>query len=269
MEGVNFSSEAEKGKIAEAKKIIDVARGKGVVLRLIGGLAVRNHCVITYFCEREYLDMDFVGLASQDNEITRLFERFGYKENKNISLASSGWQKQFYKRALEDHVDVFLDFLRMEHDINLKNRLSVEDYTIPVSDLLLSKLQIYELNEKDIRDIITIVKDLPLDKEDKKGVINVKYIAELCSRDWGLHKDVTMNIDRCSDLVHYYNLTSKEVEKVRNKLSRIKQAIEAAPKTLQWKLRAKIGEKKAWRRTVEDQKITSVSIEEELKKRKP
>lgn len=253
IERVSHISDYEETKMAEAKRIIDVAREKGVILKLIGGLAVRNHCVITYFCEREYLDIDFVGLANQSNKITYLFEELGYMENKNVWLATAGNQKQFHKENPEDHVDVFLDVLKMDHVIDFKGRLNIEDYTISVSDLLLSKLQIFQINEKDVRDILTIVKDLPLGKEDKKGVINVKYVAEVCSKDWGLYHDVVMNINKCIKLIHYYNLTPEEVEKIKSKISEIKEAIEKAPKTLRWKLRAKIGERKAWRRTVEGQ----------------
>lgn len=241
--------------MAEAKRIIDFARKRSIILRLIGGLAVRNHCVITFFCEREYLDIDFVGLSKQSEAISRLFKDLDYKENRNIWLTTAGNQKQFYKKTLEDHVDVFLDFLKMEHDIDLRERLSIEDYTISISDLLLSKIQIFELNDKDVRDILTIVKDLPLGEEDEKGVINVKYIAEICAGDWGLYHDVIMNIDKCVKLMPNYNLTLEETEKIKTKLDKIKGTIEKMPKTPKWKLRAKIGERRPWRRKVEEQRI--------------
>ena len=51
-----------KFKMVGVKNIIDLARDMKIILRLIGGLAVRNHCAIIYFCEKEYLDVDFVGL---------------------------------------------------------------------------------------------------------------------------------------------------------------------------------------------------------------
>ena len=259
--------DGEKERIAEAERIIDAAEEKGVVLRLIGGLAVRNHCVITYFCEREYLDIDFVGLTKQSREITLLLDGLGYEENRNVRLVSGGLQLQFYRENLEDHIDVFLGTLRMEHDLSLKNRLNIEDYTISVSDLLLSKLQIYEINEKDARDTLAIVKDLPLGGEDEKGVINVKYIAEICAKDWGWYKDVTTNINRYLGLMQHYNLRPEEIEIIKSKLGRIREEIEKAPKTLEWKLRARIGERKAWRRTVEDQGLSESDIDEELRKK--
>lgn len=253
---VNYSPDDEEViKVAEAKRIIDSARERGVILKLIGGLAVRIHCVITFFCEREYLDIDFVGLSKHSEAISRLFEDLGYKENRNVWLTTGGNQKQFYRESLEDHVDVFLDFLRMEHDIDLRERLNIEDYTISISDLLLSKIQIFELNEKDVRDILTLVKDVPLGETDDKGVINVKYIAEICARNWGLYHDVIVNIDKCVKLMSNYNLTLEEKEKIKAKLDKIKETIEKTPKTTKWKLRAKIGEHMPWRRKVEEQRL--------------
>jgi hypothetical protein len=255
-------------RIAEAIRIIDIARKKGAILRLIGGLAVRNHCEIIDFCERDYGDIDLVGLKKHFKKINETFKELGYKENRNVAIATSGQQMQFYKEDLEDHVDVFLDTFRMEHDVVLKDRLTLEDYTISISDILITKLQIYTMNEKDLRDILTIIKDVSLGEEDKSGIINVKYIAKLCSSDWGLYIDILSNIDKCLNLIHHYNLSPEEVEQIQNKLKKIKEIIEKEPKTRRWKLRAKIGKKKAWYRVVEEEGAIPISLEEEIEKRK-
>lgn len=255
-------------KIAEAIRIIDIARKKGAILRLIGGLAVRNHCEIIDFCERDYGDIDLVGLKKHFKKINETFKEAGYKENRHVAIATSGQQMQFYKQDLEDHVDVFLDVFRMEHDVVLKERLTLEDYTISISDILITKLQIYTMNEKDLRDILTIVKDVPLDEEDKSGIINTKYIAQLCAKDWGLYTDILSNIDKCLNLLHHYNLLPEEVEQIQTKLTKLTEVIENEPKTRRWKLRAKIGKKKAWYRVVEEEGAIPISLEEELEKRK-
>jgi len=255
-------------RITEATRIIDVARKKGAILRLIGGLAVRNHCEIIDFCERDYGDIDLVGLKKHFKKINETFKELGYKENRNVAIATSGQQMQFYKEDLEDHVDVFLDTFRMEHDVVLKDRLTIEDYTISISDILITKLQIYTMNEKDLRDILTIVKDIPLGEEDKSGMINKRYISKLCSRDWGLYTDIISNIDKCLNLMHHYNLSLEEVEQIQNKLKKIKEMIEKESKTRRWKLRAKIGKKKAWYRVVEEEGARPVSLEEEIEKKR-
>jgi len=109
---------------------------------------------------------------------------------------------------------------------------------------------------------------LPLGEEDKPGVVNVKYIAELCSKDRGLYKDVVTNIDKCLNWMNHYNLTLEEAERIRERLNQIKQTVQKTPKTLKWKLRAKIGERKAWSRTIEGQRIATSDIEKEIEKRR-
>ncbi|MHA1238756.1 MAG: hypothetical protein ACTSSJ_05925 [Candidatus Odinarchaeia archaeon] len=247
-----IKSSREK-KIKEATKIIDAARQRGLTLRLIGGLAVREHCQIVSFCERDYSDIDTVALGKEVKKITELFKDMGYKENVNVRVESGGRRLQFYKDTPDNHIDIFIDTFEMEHDIELKNRLKIEKYTISLSDVLLTKLQIHKLNKKDVKDIITVIKDNKIGEEDKPGVVNVKYIAKLCAKNWGLYKDVTINIDKVASLINQCKLSEEEMQETLKKLKMIKDAIENEPKTLKWKLRAKIGEKKSWRDSVEDE----------------
>lgn len=246
-------------RILEAQRIIDAARTKQVLLRLIGGLAIRRHCEIIDFCERDYADIDLVGLRNQTAKILAMMEELGYEEDKQTALTTSGQRMLFSKRESSEHVDVFLDIFRMEHEIDLRQRLTIEKYTISISDLLLSKLQIFQLNEKDVRDILTIVKDLPLGVEDKPGVINMQYIAKLCSKDWGLHQDVLTNIEKALRLMKNYTLSPTDTQRIEQRLDTIKTTIEQAPKSLKWKLRSRIGKRKGWRSQVEDQSISPAS----------
>ncbi|MFX0097324.1 MAG: hypothetical protein ACFE7E_06145 [Candidatus Hodarchaeota archaeon] len=263
------SRAAREDKITEAIRLIDSAREKGVILRLIGGLAARNHCKIINFCERDYSDIDMVGLGKQAKKIVKLFKENGYEEEKDVMIATAGRRMQFYKGSPDNHVDIFMDTFEMEHDVELKKRLTIEDYTITLGDLLITKLQIYKINEKDVRDILSAIKDNPLGEEDKPGIINIKYIAELCAKNWGLYHDVMENIDKCLGLMQYYDLTPDEVKRITDRMNKLKEVIETEPKSLKWKLRAKIGEKKGWRKTVEDEtrdlKERSV-IEADIKK---
>ena len=99
----------------------------------------------------------------------------------------------------DDHVDVFLDTFRMDHDIALARRLEIEPYTVSLSDLLLTKLQIFRLNDKDLRDIVTLLADAEVGEQDGPGVIDGRYIGELCADDWGLFYDVTRNLQRVDE----------------------------------------------------------------------
>jgi hypothetical protein len=240
-------------RILEAQRIIDAGQANNVLLRLIGGLAIRRHCEIIGFCERDYSDIDMVGLRKQSAQIIKVMEELGYQEDSQVALSTAGQRMLFLKPGSTDHVDVFLDTFEMEHSIDLKHRLTIEKYTISISDLLLSKLQIHQLNEKDVRDILTIVKDIPQGTMDEPGIINVTYLAELCAKDWGLYQDVNTNIEQVLQLVHNYSLSPTETQRIRQGLQHIQTTLEQAPKSLKWQFRNRIGKRKAWRREVEDQ----------------
>jgi hypothetical protein len=237
--------------VVESKRIIDEARARGVVLRLAGGLAVRQHCREFEFCERDYGDIDFVGLSQQSPAIIEIIEGFGYHENVHYTLTTGGMRLLFEKPGSTDHVDVFLDRLRMEHDIDLRGRLEIEENTISVSDILVTKFIITKMNEKDYRDIITIVKDLALGEEDAPETINIKYIGALCAENWGLYHDVITTLDACADFMRQYHLGEATAHDVLKKLMLIRTAIVAYPKSVRWRLRSHIGTRLAWRREVE------------------
>ncbi|MEM2109421.1 MAG: hypothetical protein QW327_02930, partial [Candidatus Odinarchaeota archaeon] len=151
-----------------------------------------------------------------------------------------------------EHIDVFMDKFDMDHDvIDLKERLNIEKYTISLSDLLLTKIQIHKINEKDVRDILTILKDIPYGYKDQPGVVNFKYITQKCSDDWGLYYDVMVNIDKCLNLMGNYTLTPQEAERIRNSLLTLKKFIKDEPKTKKWVKRSKIGVRKQWWNIIE------------------
>ena len=239
--------------VIESMRIIDKARARGVVLRLAGGLAVRQHCKQFEFCERDHGDIDCVGLSQQSSTIIETIQELGYQENTHVRFTTGGTRLVFEKPGSNDHVDVFLDVLRMEHDIDLRDRLDIEKNTISVSDILVTKLIIAKMNEKDYRDIITIVKDLPLGEEDAPETINLKYIGALCGENWGLYQDALTTLDACADFMKQYHLKEDIAQEVLKRLMLIREAIVSHPKSVKWRLRSHIGKRIAWRKEVEMQ----------------
>jgi len=137
--------------------------------------------------------------------------------------------------------------------VDLRERLAIEPYTVSAGDLLLTKLQVFRAEERDIQDILTLLKDDELAGEDAPGTVNVTYLAELCARDWGLYHDVTQNLQRCAESLATYGLERGDEDHVRAALERLTQAIEEAPKTRSWRWRAKVGTRRRWHELVEEQ----------------
>ena len=257
---------ARADMIAEARDIIDLARERGVVLRLYGGLAVRAYCGVIEFCARDYSDLDMIGLKAQRVEVRELFAHLGFTEDYRVAQATMDAQLQFVRPCvhtngdaqahLDDHVDVSLDTFKMDHQIDLKDRLGLDDYTISATDQLLTKLQVFRQEDKDVRDALTLFKDVELGEDEGPGRIGMASIARRCAADWGLHHDVQANLARCLEQVPRYALTAAEAARIGDGIARLQSALETEPKPLRWRARARIGERLPWHDPVEDQDAT-------------
>lgn len=247
-----MASSAAPVDLDEAKRIIRAAQDRDVVLRVFGGLAIQMHCKDIQFCTRKHVDLDVVGLSRQSAQIVSIFEGMGYVQNQTIALSVGGERMLFEKPESKDHIDVLLDRLTFEHTIDLRGRLEIEEFTISVSDLLLSKLSIARLNEKDFRDIITLLKERPFASQDLRGTVNIGYIVGLCSKRWGLCHDVLRALDACTAMLGTYELDPVSREHALQNLNALKTSISAAKKTIHWKLRGTIGEHMPWRRAVDE-----------------
>ncbi len=267
--------------MAEAMDTIDAARAKGVQLRLTGGLAVRRYCTDLEFMDREYSDIDFVGRSDQKKDIHEVFETLDYTENRYVTQSTDSGQLQYiknealegmkaeakavaagergsYEPPLVDHIDIFLDIMRMDHDIDVSERLEIDDYAISPADAFIAKMQIGKINQKDVHDVIALVKDVPLRDVDDDASLDLLHIAEVCSHDWGLYQDITTNLDIALAMVDDYGLTEAQQDRVYARLAAIKESVESASKTLRWRLRATVGERVAWRREIEDTEGTQI-----------
>ena len=238
----------------EATRLLDAARNAGVTLRLIGALAFQRRCPrfahLQESLGRTYTDIDFAGYGRQVPQIRKLLFGLGYGEDAGIYVESEGSRLVFNHPGTGLHVDVFLDKLEFSHTITWDQRLEVDDETVPLAEMLLGKMQIVQINEKDIIDTIMLLLEHPLGGSDG-DTINVQHVAGLTARDWGLWRTLTMNMEKVSDMAgRYGQLSSEEQEVVRRQVEEALARIEAEPKTRRWKLRARIGDRMKWYRDV-------------------
>jgi hypothetical protein len=156
---------------------------------------------------------------------------------------------QFIHRVTQKSVDVLLDKFRMDHTIDFRPRLGLDNLTIPITDLLLTKLQIVKLNEKDVKDIVAILEDHELGYFNDHETLNLAYLAQLCSRDWGLHKTVTDNIRKMDNVTAMLGI--EETGNLKEKLDTILYTLTTTKKGLKWRIRNLIGERVKWYEDIE------------------
>ncbi len=233
--------------VEEARRIAEEADRGDLTLRLLGGVAIRLRARdgLRPAFEREYADLDWITPRGASREAQRFFESLGYSPQVRFNAIHGRERLLFFDEQHDRQVDVLIGVFRMCHEIRFGERLTLEPVTVPLAELLLTKLQIVELNEKDVRDAFALLHDHPVENEDGDA-INGAHVARLCAADWGLWRTFTANLAACRDHAGRYDLSSAEIEEVLAGIDALTERIESEPKTRGWRLRAKIGERKRW-----------------------
>lgn len=234
------------GVVDEGKRLLTLAERAGSTLALLGGVAVRVRAPeVPPPLDREYKDLDFAVPKGKGGDAERLLKESGYEPETMFNAMNGKERMLFHDTVHGRQVDVFVGSFRMCHEIPFGDRLQAGQPTVPLAELLLTKLQIIELNEKDVRDTVLLFHGHEIADHDDHGV-NGQRIAELCGADWGLWRTITQNLERCREHVDDYELPASDRTRIGGRLDTLVQRIEDAPKTRGWKLRARIGERKRW-----------------------
>ncbi|MCI0555689.1 MAG: hypothetical protein L0287_32485 [Anaerolineae bacterium] len=238
----------------EMNRLIEAARERQILLRAIGGLAVRVQSGdFQKFFKREYRDLDFITEAKERRKMEPFFQEMGYESNRQFNLLNGSKRQIYQDPNSERHIDIFVGDFMMCHRLPMNSRLHLDPVTIPLAELLLSKAQIVELNRKDALDIASILLYNETGNDDDNK-INLAYIAHLCSQDWGLYKTTSINMKRVEDVVadENLNLTKEERDIILARVSQIHQTFADMPKSLAWQMRDKVGMRVRWYEEVEE-----------------
>jgi len=255
--GMGPQDSAERARFeSELQRILQASQKAGLTLRVIGSLAFQIHCPRYGYLQaamgRAYTDLDFAGYSSEARGVKALMAGLGYVENEQVSLYSEGSRAIFDNREVGLYVDVFYDKLDFCHEISWNGRLEVDTPTIPLAEMLLEKMQIVQINEKDIIDTIMLLLEHPLGDHDHE-TINVAHVAQLCAKDWGLWRTTTMNLDKVRALAQgYAQLTADQKTHVATQVEAALARIEAQPKPMAWRLRARVGDRVKWYKDVDE-----------------
>ncbi len=238
--------------VAEALRIVDEAEAEGIKLRILGSLAYRIHCPqnLEMFAkmERALTDIDFAAEKRQSRQIKQFLSASGYLEDERMTVSTEGSRYYFEHPDTKLGVDVFMNELYFCHRIPFEGRLDLDRPTISTADLLLEKMQIVELNLKDITDTMVLLLEHPIATgADGTEMIDGAYIADLLHDDWGFYYTVTTNLRKVDRFVpDNAALSGEQAELIRGRLGEMLALIEDAPKSRKWRLRAKVGSKKQW-----------------------
>ncbi len=232
----------------ETKRILSAAEERGVALRLLGGMAIRFLCksAQTDPLTRKYVDVDLVGHAKQSKQIKALFTDLGYTPRNRFNAMHGDKRLIFNDVDHERRVDIFLDVFEMCHKFNFKDRLEIVSHTLSPADIVATKLQVVQMTEREYKDLICLLLDHTVGMTDDLGVINGAYLARLASDDWGIYMTFKQTAQNLLSALDGYALTSEQQQVIRDRVRQLLAMIEEAPKSMRWKMRARVGEKVPW-----------------------
>ncbi len=236
------------GLLVEASRLIDRAGERDIVLRLLGGLAIALLTPDLPPRTRAGQDLDFGSVRASRKPLTELLTEEGYVGDRNFNALYGDKQLYFTHAQTGVAIDVMIDRLHMCHTVVFAQRATVMPYTLSPTDLLLSKLQIVELNAKDLQDCLRLLVSFELADSGDPEVIDLRVIRSLVGDDWGWWKTISLNLDRIGAA-----LADGRPEAVAGgrldpeaAVAQLRGTLDEAPKSRRWKLRDRIGERRRW-----------------------
>jgi hypothetical protein len=232
--------------IGEARRLVSAADERGLIVRLVGGAAVYLRTLPDGpLLPRRINDIDLVTKIGARTAVTAFLKEAGYVPDLMFNALHGARRLLFYDEARGRKVDVFVGVFAMCHEIPIANRLERETLTVPLAELLMTKLQIVKLTDRDQRDIYNLLYRHELATDDS-GAIETDVVGDLCARDWGLWRTVKATIESCKTNLGRYGLEVAAVNRIAERLDLLTQALDARPKTTRWKLRNRIGDRLPW-----------------------
>ncbi len=254
MEELAVEAGSAQDPLTDAMVIAQGAAEAGVGLKLLGGLAVRVVCPDYPPRLRRDQDMDFACLSKERKKVAAHLERAGCQPDKRFNNLN-GDRQMYFTAPSGRPIDVMVDKLTMCHTLDFRPSFGQLPYTVDAVDLLLSKLQIVELNEKDARDIVQLLSCLPIRQADGSSGdspsdpgIDAGRFGQVLGADWGWWRTVTGNLDKLPALV----TERPELAQAGLPFDPVAQAgvlrklADEAPKSMKWRMRAGVGDKVRW-----------------------
>jgi hypothetical protein len=245
--------------LAAATEVIDAAKAAGATVRLLGGVAVFQLAPSASKSPlaRTYHDFDVFVPARQGALAARVFREAGYDEDRHFN-ALHGAQRLIFGSPRGFVVDVVVGTFRMCHELDLGRDLPGAGLTIHPADLLLTKLQIVQIEEKDLLDAVALLTDLPTDgaagaagpagpagAAGAAAAIDVGRFVTPLAGDWGFYHTVEQNMPKVMSFARD-RLGASGAQPVLDSGRRLLEAMHAVPKSMRWKIRSRAGEKVTW-----------------------
>jgi hypothetical protein len=241
----------------ETLRLLTLAEESDTPVRALGGMAVviragdRPRAL-----QRTVEDIDLAAPKGRGQRISEFLAATGYEPNQTFNALHGASRMIFDDPWHGRHIDLFIGRFEMCHALSFDGRLEVNRLTLPVADLVMTKLQIVNLNAKDVTDLYALLLAHELADHDRDA-LNINRVTELCARDWGTYRTFQGNLKRLPALLSDYDLDDIQHQIINARINALEEAIEAVPKSAKWKLRAKVGDRVRW--YADPEEVTAVA----------
>ena len=239
--------EATERLVEEGPQLAIEAEQKGLTARLIGGVGIRTLLGERFdpLFARPLHDIDLYTRKRDSRKLEDLIKDHGWQPVREFNALNGNRRLLFNDPDSEAQIDVFVEAFEMAHALPLADGLRHSGLTLPGTELLMTKLQIVELNEKDRGDCYALLYGCTIG-DGGAATIDPARIAHLTGRDWGLQHTFELNLRRLSDGLSSRPLPANGTQVISNAIAGVGSAIDAEPKSRGWRMRARIGERKQW-----------------------
>ncbi|HEV8404053.1 MAG TPA: hypothetical protein VGQ31_13565 [Candidatus Limnocylindrales bacterium] len=236
--------------VEEVRRLLTAANGSAVPVRAIGGVAVAliAPTIGRLSPTRTYHDIDLAATGPA-GPVSELLGGHGYEAARRFN-ALNGSERLLFHDPAGRRVDVFIGTLRMCHTLPFATRIATHAWTLPPADLVLSKLQIVELTERDAQDLLALLADHPLTPSDGDGIA-IDRIEAVCGGDWGWWRTVDDNLRRLIERWRAERLAAAAdsaaiLERGIERAVGLRGVLADAPRSVGWRLRAIVGPRVRW-----------------------
>lgn len=241
------------GIASEVRRQAELA---GIAVRFAGSYAVRFHCsdnadVLDRMGRASILDLDLVVPRRSGSKVAGILEGMGFVSDRRIAQATDGQHFYLVHPSTKMGVDIYAGGMNYCHPIPLEDRLSADPLTIPLAELLLSKLQVVKITDKDLQDTAVLLLSHEISHQDQDA-IDGNRITEILAKDWGFYYTVVGNLNTMLGRLGVYALEADQREVAASRAKHLLALIEGAPKDVRWRLRARLGTKVSWYQEVEE-----------------
>jgi hypothetical protein len=273
MPNIHFVKMSEEEFVKEAIGIVEKAHSRGLELRILGSLATYiqslndGHADVFRSLERFgegqplFTDLDLAAYGKQRGELAKFMRELNFAPNMVVNGMFGRTRQIYYHPQNKYHIDVFLNKLEFSHDVNFgekpgSGRLELNYPTISPADIVLEKVQIHQINRKDLIDLVALFLIRDVQEQPAKDAIDGAYISKVLANDWGFWYDATTNLTSVKTLVGQLTIDGKitdaQSQTVMQRIDKLLNLIANTPKSRDWEKRAKTGTSKVWYREVEE-----------------